>query len=38
MPVKNAFEVEEDLKKEYKKKLRVDDRLIPDRLKYHMGG
>ena len=33
MPVKNAVEVEEDLKKEYKKKLRVDDRLIPDPFK-----
>ena len=29
MPVKIAVEVEEDLKKEYEKKLRVDDRLIP---------
>ena len=29
MPVKTAVEVEEDLKKEYERKLRVDDRLIP---------
>ena len=27
---KTAVKVEEDLKKEYAKKLRVDDRLIPD--------
>ena len=33
MPVKTAVEVEEDLKKEYEKKLRVDDRLIPDLFK-----
>ena len=37
MPVKNAVEVEEDLKKEYKKKLRVDDRLIPDPFKIPHG-
>ena len=29
MPVKTAVEVKEDLNKEYEKKLRVDDRLIP---------
>ena len=33
MPVKTAVEVEEDLKNEYEKKLRVDDRLIPDLFK-----
>ena len=33
MPVKTAVEVEEDLKKEYEKKLRVDYRLIPDPFK-----
>ena len=38
MPVKTAVEIEEDLKKEYEKKLRLDDRLIPDPLKSHMGG
>ena len=30
MPVKTTVEVEEDLKKEYEKKLTVDDRLLPD--------
>ena len=30
VPVETAAEVEEDLKKEYEKKLRVDDTLIPD--------
>ena len=30
MPVKTAVEIEEDLKKEYEKKLKADDRLIPD--------
>ena len=33
MPVKTAVEVEKDLKKEYEKKLRVDDRLIFDPFK-----
>ena len=33
MPVKTAVEVEEDLKTEYEKKLKVDDRLIPDPFK-----
>ena len=33
MPVKTAVEVQENLKKEYEKKLRIDDRLIPN-----MGG
>ena len=33
MPVKTAVEVEEDLKKEYKKKLRGDGRVISDRFK-----
>ena len=33
MPVKTAVEVEEDLKKEYEKKLTVDDILIPDPFK-----
>ena len=33
MPVKTAVEVEEDLKKEYEKKLAVDDRLILDPFK-----
>ena len=37
MPVKTAFEVEQDLKKEYEKKLRVDDRLIPDPFKISPG-
>ena len=37
MPVKTAFEVEQDLKKEYEKKLRVDDRLIPDPFKIPPG-
>ena len=37
MPVKTAVEVEEDLKKEYEKKLRVDDRLIPDPFKIPHG-
>ena len=31
--VKTAAEVEEDLNKEYEKKLRVDDRFIPDPFK-----
>ena len=30
VPVETVAEVEEDLKKEYEKKLRVDDTLIPD--------
>ena len=30
MPVKTANEVEEGLKKEYEKKLRVDNKLILD--------
>ena len=38
MPVKTAVEVEEDLKKEHEKKLRVDDRLIPEPFKFHMDG
>ena len=38
MPVKTAVEVEENLKKEFEKKLKVDDRLIIDPLKSHMGG
>ena len=33
MSVKTAVEVEEDLKKGYEKKLRVDGRLIPDPFK-----
>ena len=33
MPVKTAVQVEEDWKKEYEKKLRVDDRLILDPFK-----
>ena len=33
LPVKTAVEVEEDLEKEYEKKLRVDDRLIPNPFK-----
>ena len=37
MPVKTAVEVEEVLKKEYEKKLRVDDRLIPDPFKIPYG-
>ena len=37
MPVKTAAEVEEDLKKEYEKKLRVDDKLIPDPFKIPHG-
>ena len=37
MPVKTAVEVEEDSKKEYEKKLRVDDRLIPDPFKIPHG-
>ena len=37
MPVKTAFEVEQDLKKEYEKKLRVDDRLTPDPFKIPHG-
>ena len=37
MPVKTAAEVEENLTKEYEKKLRVDDRLIPDPLKIPHG-
>ena len=35
MPVKTAVEVEEDLKKKYEKKLRVDDRLISDPSQLH---
>ena len=35
MPVKTAVEVEEDLKKKYEKKLRVDDRLISDPSQRH---
>ena len=37
MPVKTAVEVEEDLKKEHEKKLRVDDRLIPEPFKIPHG-
>ena len=37
IPMKTAVEVEEDLKKEYGKKLRVDDRLIPDPFKIPHG-
>ena len=37
MPVKTTVEVEEDLKKEFEKKLRVDDRLIPDPFKIPHG-
>ena len=37
MPVKTAVEVEECLKKEHEKKLRVDDRLIPDPFKIPHG-
>ena len=37
MPVKTTVEVEKDLKKEYEKKLRVDDRLIPDPFKIPHG-
>ena len=37
MPVKTTVEVEEDLKKEYEKKLRIDDRLIPDPFKIPHG-
>ena len=33
MPVKTAVEVEEDFKKEYEEKLRVDDRLFPNPFK-----
>ena len=33
MPVKTAVEVEEDLKKEYEKKMRGDGRVISDRFK-----
>ena len=33
MPVKTAVKVEENLKKEYEKKLRVNYRLIPDPIK-----
>ena len=36
-PVKTAVEVEEDLKKEYEKKLRVDDRLILNTFKIPHG-
>ena len=35
MPVKTAVEVEEDLKKKYEMKLRVDDRLISDPSQRH---
>ena len=37
MPVKTAVEVEEDLKKEYEKKLRIDDRLILNTFKIPHG-
>ena len=37
MPMKTAVEVEEDLKKEYEKKLRDID-LFLTRLKPHMAG
>ena len=37
MPVKTAAEVKEDLNKEYEKKLRVYDRLIPDPFKVPHG-
>ena len=37
MPVKTAVEVEEDLKKEYEKKLRVDDRLTLNPFKIPHG-
>ena len=37
MLVATAVEVEEDLKKEYEKKNRVDDRLIPDPFKIPHG-
>ena len=37
MPVKTAVELEEDLKKEHEKKLRVDDRLIPEPFKIPHG-
>ena len=33
MPMKTAVKLEEDWKKEYEKKLKVDDRRIPDRFK-----
>ena len=33
IPVKTAVELEEDLRKEYEKKLGLDDRLIPDLFK-----
>ena len=33
MPMETAVEVEEDIKKEYEKELRVDDILIPDLFK-----
>ena len=35
--MKTAVEEEEDLKKEYEKKLRVDDRLIPEPFKIPHG-
>ena len=37
MPVKTDVDVEENLKKKYEKKLRVDDRLIPDPFKIQYG-
>ena len=37
MPVKTAVVVEEDLKKEYEKKLIIDDRLILDPFKIPHG-
>ena len=37
MPIKTTVEVEEDLKKEFEKKLRVDDGLIPDPFKIPYG-
>ena len=37
VPVRTAVEVEKDFKKEYERKLRVDDRLIPDPFKISHG-
>ena len=37
MPVKTTAELDEDLKKEYEKKLRVDDRLFADPFKIPHG-
>ena len=37
MPVNTDVEVEEDLKKEYDEKMRVDDRVIPDPFKIPHG-